>query len=130
MLHQDTTLSLINPQNTIANNPLFINSQDYKTLFGNFLYNRDLDISEFITDDIETIMYRQEIFSDMLNEPKIVKLIEEILPMLENINELYRLRDNSYDTEGQIYSIKLIEIYIAFINTIFFKTNEFRSCIK
>lgn len=130
MMRNDQTVSLIYPEQAAASDHLFIRTEDYKTLLGNFLYNRDLDMSEFMTDDIETIIYRQEIFSDLLQEPRIVTLIEELLPMLENIDELYRLRENSHQTEGQIYSIKLIEIYITFIQTIFAKITAFQDRIR
>ena len=130
MMHSDKAISLIYPEPVLSCDHLFISSGDFKTLLGNYLYNRELDLSTFMTDDLETIRYRQEIFADLLHEPRLVKLFEEIIPMLENIDELYRLRENSHQTEGQIYSIKLIEIYITFINTIFGKMNECEDCIK
>ena len=130
MIHCEKAISLIYPESAAACDHLFIQTEDFKTLLGNFLYNRDLDLSEFMTDDVETIVYRQEFFADLLGEPRLTKLIEELLPMLENIDELYRLRENSHQTEGQIYSIKLIEIYITFIQTIFSKTAELQDYIK
>lgn len=122
-------LSLIYPKNQL-NQQLLINDDDFKTLFGNYLYCRDFNISEFMTDDVEIIQYRQEIFEDILNEPEVLDLLQEILPILENINELYRLKDNSHETEGQIYSIKLIELYIELINKIYLKTEKLKGRIK
>lgn len=119
----DLYLSLIYPKNQL-NQQLLINDDDFKTLFGNYLYCRDFNISEFMTEDVEIIQYRQEIFADILNEPEVLDLLQEILPILENINELYRLKDNSHETEGQIYSIKLIELYIDLINKIYLKTEN------
>lgn len=130
MFHCNKNISLIYPEHAAPCNHLFVRAEDFKTLLGNFLYNRDLDLSEFMTDDAKTILYRQEVFADLLGEPGLVKLIEELLPMLENIDELYRMRENSHQTEGQIYSIKLIEIYITFIQTIFSKTTELQDYIK
>lgn len=130
MMRKDQTVSLIYPEHAAACEHLFIRTEAYKTLLGNFLYHRELDMSEFMTDDAETILYRQEIFADLLQEPRIVTLLEEILPMLENIDELYRLRESSHRTEGQIYSIKLIEIYITFIQTIFTKIHAFQDRIS
>ena len=130
MIHCEKAISLIYPEHTAPCDRLFIGAEDFKTLLGNFLFNRDLDLSEFMTDDVETIIYRQEVFADLLGEPRLVKLIEELLPMLENIDELYRLRENSHQTEGQIYSIKLIEIYLTFIQTIHSKTKELQGDIR
>ena len=125
----DLYLSLIYPKNQL-NQQLLINDDDFKTLFGNYLYCRDFIISEFMTEDVEIIQYRQEIFADILNEPEVLDLLQEILPILENINELYRLKDNSHETEGQIYSIKLIELYIELINKIYLKTEKLKGRIK
>lgn len=130
MIQSDKNISLIYPEHTAPCDHLFISAEDFKTLLGNYLYNREFDLSEFMTDDAETIIYRQEVFADLLGEPRLVKLFEELLPMLENIDELYRLREISHQTEGQIYSIKLIGIYITFIQTIFSKTTELEDYIN
>ncbi len=130
MIHSDKEISLIYPEHALSGNHLIISSEDFKTLLGNYLYDRELDLSAFMTDDPETIRYRQELFADLLHEPRLIKLFEEIIPMLEIIDELYRLRENSHEAEGQIYSIKLIETYITFINTIFSKLSECEDCIK
>ena len=119
-------ISLIYPTGSAESKHLIIGSEEQKILLGDLLYDRELDIAEFMTDDVKTLEYRQEIFADMLAEPKITELIREILPILESINELYRIRDNSHETEGQIYSVKLIELYIEFINTLYAQTREFR----
>lgn len=130
MIEKHKTVSLIFPTETHGKSKLFINDENIKTLFGNYLYCRELDVSEYMTDDIEVIQYRQAVFADMLNEPKVLDMLKEILPVLESIDELYRLRDNSHETEGQIYSIKLIELYIKFITIISCKTKELNRCIK
>jgi hypothetical protein len=44
-------------------------------------------------------------------------LLRELLPLLKNMEELYRLRENSHHTEGQLYAIKLIELYLQFVST-------------
>jgi len=68
----DLYLSLIYPKKQL-NQQLLINDDDFKTLFGNYLYCRDFIISEFMTEDVEIIQYRQEIFADILSSTKIVK---------------------------------------------------------
>lgn len=67
MIHSDKEISLIYPEHALSGNHMFISSEDFKTLFGNYLYNRELDLSAFMTDDLETIRYRQEIFADLLH---------------------------------------------------------------
>ena len=123
-------ISLINPENHILESCALIDSEDLKNLAGSYFYSRDFDIAEFITDDVETIKHRQELFYDMLTEPRLTRLIEELLPMLEIIQDLYKLRESSHEMEGQIYSIKLIETYISFIKTMVTRVNEFKDGIK
>ena len=123
-------ISLINPENHILEPCALIDSEDLKNLAGSYFYSRDFDIAEFITDDVETIKHRQELFYDMLKEPRLTSLIEELLPMLEIIQDLYKLRESSHEVEGQVYSIKLIETYISFIKTMVSRVNEFKDGIK
>lgn len=122
-------LSLIFTERTVSQDNLIINPADFKNLFGQFLYTRDFNISDFITDNAETIKLRQEIFFDILNEPQVLQLIENVIPLLENINELYKSRELCHEAEEQLYSIKLIQLYIEFIETIYTRTQEFKERI-
>ncbi len=108
--------SLLEPQERKSPH-LIITQKDLKTLLGNYLYSRNFDIIDYLTDDITTIVYRQELFADLLHEPMLADLLRSLLPLLENMDELYRLRENSHQTEGQLYAIKLIELYLTFIDT-------------
>ena len=124
------SISLINPDNYVFESCSLIDADDLKCLAGNYFWSRDFDIAEFITNDIEVIKHRQEIFYDMLTEPRVSNLIKELLPMLETINELYKMRECSHETENHVYSIKLIETYISFVKAIVTKANEFKDSIK
>lgn len=109
--------SLLYPQSTKKQPHLIIAQNDLKTLLGNYLYSREFDASDCMTDDVQTIVYRQELFDDLLREPSLADLLRTLLPLLQNMDELYRLRENSHQTEGQLYAIKLIELYLTFIDT-------------
>lgn len=108
--------SLLEPQERKTPH-LIITPKDCKTLLGNYLHSRAFDTVDFLTDDVPTIIYRQELFADLLREPMLAELLRSLLPLLENMDELYRLRENSHQTEGQLYAIKLIELYLTFIDT-------------
>ncbi len=128
---QDTqTPSLLYPQSTEKQPHLIIEQKDFKTLLGNYLYSREFDTSDYMTDDVQTIVYRQELFHDLLQDPSLAELLQTLLPLLQNMNELYRLRENSHQTEGQLYAIKLIELYLTFIDTAFSGIVRLRESIR
>ena len=78
------------------------------------LKNRDL--SEFFTTDVEVLKYRTEVFSDMLENPSLVKTFNSLLPILSDIMELRRLEADSGDTNDYLSSITEIELYISCID--------------
>ena len=80
------------------------------------LKNRDL--SEFFTTDVEVLKYRIEVFSDMLENPSLVKTFNSLLPILSDIMELRRLEADSGDTNDYLSSITEIELYISCIDTL------------
>lgn len=129
-MEDNRTPSLLYPQSTKKQPHLIIEQKDLKTLLGNYLYSREFDVSDCITDDVQTIVYRQELFDDLLREPSLAELLQTLLPLLQNMDELYRLRENSHQTEGQLYAIKLIELYLTFIDTAFSGLLRLRDSIR
>lgn len=68
-------------------------------------------VSEFYTDDIETIKYRQELFRDLGNVPEICGILKRMLPYLSDINDLRRIEHSEDIAEGYLYELTEIEIY-------------------
>lgn len=130
MEHDFPELSFLYPNGQQACDHMIIDRKSAACLLKSFLFSNSIDVFEYLTDDIEIIKYRQEMFRDLLNVPKLQVLLKCILPMLETIRDLYVLKEKSYDTEGQIYSIKLIETYINFIKSVYDATSEFRDDIQ
>lgn len=116
-MHDEQGFSLLYPCDAKKPTKIILCRKDCKALFGNYLYHREIDLCDYMTDDVETIVYRQALFADLLTEASAVDLLKKLLPLLENMDELYRLRENSHHTEGHLYSIKLIELYLTFIDT-------------
>ena len=116
-MEQEERFSLLYPAGAKGQEHLILDRKARKTLLGNYFYHREIDICDYLTTNVETILYRRELFSDLLEIPELETLLRELLPMLENMDELYRLRENSHHTEGQLYAIKLIELYLRFIAT-------------
>lgn len=118
-------LSLIYPNDFSNNENLIIDLESRNNLLkNNYLRDRNVDLTDFLTNDNKTIQFRHEIFGDLQKNPSLAKLIDELIPMLETINELYRIREKQYDVESQIYAIKEIIVYINFITKTYKELNE------
>lgn len=84
------------------------------------LYMLDLksrDISDFFTSDADVMKYRQEAFSDMLQNPELKDVLMSVVPVLNDITELRRLdSEASETTESYLLSITEIELYISCVD--------------
>lgn len=76
-------------------------------------------LTEFFTEDIEVIKYRQSTLEDLLNIPELLETLSGIHPILDDIRELRRLDDNKVSpAESYLYSITEIELYVSAIETL------------
>ena len=70
-------------------------------------------LCDFFTKDIRVIEYRQKVFEDMIENPELCDLFERVSPILSDISELRRLSTDTEPTEGYLYSITEIELYVT-----------------
>ena len=70
-------------------------------------------LCDFFTKDIKVIEYRQKVFADMIENPELCDLFERVSPILADISELRRLSIDTEASEGYLYSITEIELYIS-----------------
>ena len=70
-------------------------------------------LTEFFTTDPKVVTYRQSVFTDMLENPELSKVLLKVMPILNDITELRRLSTDSGSTESYLYSITEIELYGA-----------------
>ena len=75
-------------------------------------------LSEFFTSDEAVINYRRETFGDMLDNPELIRTLNDLLPILSDIMELRRLEADSGDPNDYLSSITEIELYISCIDTL------------
>ena len=73
-------------------------------------------LSDFITEDTETIKYRNSVFFDMLSNPELSEMFVSLLPILTDIIELRQMDAENDDTAGYLSSIIEIELYISCID--------------
>ena len=87
-------------------------------------------LSEFFTTDPKVIKYRTETFSDMLSNPGLIKTLNSLLPILNDILELRRLENEGGDTNDYLSSITEIELYISSVDTLDDGLNEVRDTLS
>ncbi len=90
------------------------------------------ELSEFFTTDPAVIAYRNETFSDMLNNPVLTDTLRRLVPVLQDITELRRLEQDAggEDTASYLSSMTEIELYITCVDILHKGMTEARDGIK
>ncbi len=74
-------------------------------------------LGDFFTADTEVIKYRQATMQDIVNIPELKRVLGEVHPILDDIQELRRLdTENSTPGDSYLYSITEIELYVSCID--------------
>ena len=83
-------------------------------------YHMDLktcDFGSFYTCDPEVILYRQDTFGDMIENPELSHILLKMIPLLNDITELRRMSsDSAASTEAYLYSITEVELYTSLLD--------------
>lgn len=82
------------------------------------LFNlKNSTLSDFFTEDVDVIKYRQSTIKDILNIPELKDTLAEVHPILDDIQQLRRLdMENSNSGDSYLYSITEIELYVSCID--------------
>ncbi|MBE6544138.1 MAG: hypothetical protein E7675_07030 [Ruminococcaceae bacterium] len=84
----------------------------------------------YITDDIETIQYREEAFADIMKCPELSELCNQCIEKLSAIDSLKRLKEGQKTNETMLYSIKEVELYIDFIDLLYISLSKIHDSIQ
>ena len=93
------------------------------------------NLSEFFSDDKETIEYRQRMFDDLISNKDLSDLLIQLSPILTDISEIRRLSDENQSVDSYLYSITEVELYVTAIELLYnglkdikdgFKSEAFR----
>jgi len=72
------------------------------------------DFGSFYTDDIDVILYRQDTFRDIAENPGLSDILLKMIPFLNDITELRRLgSDSAAAGDNYLYSIAEVELYTS-----------------
>lgn len=75
------------------------------------------DFGSFYTCDPEVILYRQDTFGDMIENPDLSHILLKMIPLLNDITELRRMSsDSAASTEAYLYSITEVELYTSLLD--------------
>ncbi|MBE6541674.1 MAG: hypothetical protein E7672_04430 [Ruminococcaceae bacterium] len=78
---------------------------------------KSCDFGSFYTCDTDVILYRQDTFEDMLNNPELKHILIKMIPFLNDITELRKMgSDSAASTEAYLYSITEIELYTSLMD--------------
>ena len=88
------------------------------------------ELSEHFTCDKEVIKYRNQTFSDMMENPALTSTLQKLVPILTDIAELRRLEADSGDTDDYLSSITEIELYISSIETLHGGLSKIKANLK
>ncbi len=77
---------------------------------------KSCNFGSFFTSDPEIILYRQDTFEDIANNPELSGILVRMIPLLNDITELRRLgSDPMASTESYLYSITEVELYTSLL---------------
>ena len=75
------------------------------------------DIGRFFTSDPEVILYRQDMFRDVIAHPELTDMFRRLIPLIGDITELRRIGDDpAFSAEAYLYSITEIELYSSVVS--------------
>ncbi len=75
------------------------------------------DFGSFYTCDPEVILYIQDTFGDMIENPELSHILLKMIPLLNDITELRRMSsDSAASTEAYLYSITEVELYTSLLD--------------
>ena len=68
---------------------------------------------DYVTTDVETIKYRQQVFDDFKKNTSFRAAIEKMIPHLQELLDMRKQNKESGDTTAHLYSICDMELYFS-----------------
>ncbi len=97
-----------------------------------FFNPKSTPAAEHFTTDPAVITYRNQTFSDLLNNPSLLDTLHRLVPVLQDITELRRLESDSSedDTASYLSSMTEIELYITCVDILHKGMTEVKSGLR
>ncbi len=76
----------------------------------------DLKLEQFFTTDPEVLAWRLDVTADLVDNPVLLELIRDALPMLRDASEMRKvLNSSSSNVESSLASVRYLEIYLELV---------------
>ncbi len=112
MAYENFSLLYPNPD-IIEKDRVNVSSEVIRELSLDYLIDlRSSNLSDYFTMDPETIKYRSQTLTDLINNPSIVDTLRGVLSLLSDIVELRAIKSETEVQKNYLYSITEIELYI------------------
>ena len=96
-----------------------------------FFNPKSAPAAEHFTTDPAVITYRNQTFSDLLNNPSLLDTLHRLVPVLQDITELRRLEsDSDDDTASYLSSMTEIELYITCVDILHKGMSEVKANLR
>ena len=97
-----------------------------------FFNPKSAPAAEHFTTDPAVIAYRNQTFSDLLNNPSLLDTLHRLVPVLQDITELRRLESDSSedDTASYLSSMTEIELYITCVDILHKGMSEVKTNLR
>lgn len=88
-----------------------------------------LDLKRLVTSDVRVIEYRLDALSDLLENPKLLEAVTELLPKICVLQESRSLGAASGNEISNLYAVRDVNIYIELVDTLYnaFESSNIRS---
>ena len=113
---QFNNLSLLYPDADKKRLSSFGGNASFELGIGAYLAPASTPLECYISDDFDTVLYRQETVKDLLSSPEVLRVLAKCVPIIKDIVELRNLASDS--TEDYLCSITEAELYITLIETL------------
>lgn len=75
--------------------------------------------ADLLTTDADVIQYRLDVVEDLINNPKLCEVLEQVLPKIETIAQLRADKSRASDVTSSLYSISEIELYTDCVDLLY-----------
>ncbi|MBE6563139.1 MAG: hypothetical protein E7660_05325 [Ruminococcaceae bacterium] len=112
-----TDLSLLYPSGKEWDGEMSLSASAVEALEADTLFElRSARLSDFLSNDRETVLYRQETVRDVTKCPEAVATLKKCVPILQDIASLRKLGSSSEGTtDSYLYSITEVELYLSLL---------------
>lgn len=75
----------------------------------------NLNLEDYFTTDTEVLRYRLDVVEDMIEHRQFYEIFLKVIPVIQNISDLYRAMNSDFSIEAALGAIRYLEMYIEVV---------------